>query len=141
MLIACCFITETEAENLFMLLRGGKWNSGGKCDKEIEPFRNETYLLKYPPKMQILENVMRGMRTPVFYLNISRLTDYRKDAHPAIYRAQHLSDEERSSPLRYQDCSHWCLPGVPDTWNELVYAQMLVRHYQNQQEEPNRERT
>lgn len=114
--------------------RGGRWNSGGKCDKETEPFKNETYLLSYPPKMQILENVMKGMKMPVFYLNISRLTDYRKDAHPAIYRAKNLSNEERSSPLRYQDCSHWCLPGVPDTWNELVYAQMLIRHYQDQQE-------
>jgi hypothetical protein len=24
-------------------------------------------------------------------------------------------------------CSHWCLPGVPDTWNELVYSFLLLR--------------
>ncbi|CAI5963699.1 unnamed protein product [Closterium sp. NIES-64] len=24
-----------------------------------------------------------------------------------------------------RDCVHWCLPGVPDTWNELLYADLL----------------
>ncbi|GJP29423.1 hypothetical protein CLOM_g16686 [Closterium sp. NIES-68] len=23
------------------------------------------------------------------------------------------------------DCVHWCLPGVPDTWNELLYSEMV----------------
>lgn len=78
---------------------------------------------------------MKGMKTPVFYLNITRITDYRKDAHPSIYRKQYLTEEERRSPLRYQDCSHWCLPGVPDTWNELVYAQLLIKHNQKQQQQ------
>lgn len=109
---------------------GGQWNSGGSCDKETEPIKNEHYLSTYPPKMSILEDVIHKMRTPVVYLNITRLTDYRKDAHPSIYRKQHLSEEERRSPERYQDCSHWCLPGVPDSWNELVYAQLLIRQHQ-----------
>ncbi|KAK1309105.1 hypothetical protein QJS10_CPA09g00313 [Acorus calamus] len=43
--------------------RGGQWNSGGKCDKETEPIKNEHYLSSYPPKMSILENVMKGMKT------------------------------------------------------------------------------
>ncbi|KQK19084.1 protein trichome birefringence-like 1 isoform X2 [Brachypodium distachyon] len=109
---------------------GGQWNSGGSCDKETEPIKNEQYLSTYPPKMSILEDVIHKMKTPVVYLNITRLTDYRKDAHPSIYRKQHLTEEERRSPERYQDCSHWCLPGVPDSWNELVYAQLLIRQHQ-----------
>ncbi|KAM0918237.1 hypothetical protein ACQ4PT_008850 [Festuca glaucescens] len=109
---------------------GGQWNSGGSCDKETEPIKNEHYLSTYPPKMSILEDVIHKMRTPVVYLNITRLTDYRKDAHPSIYRKQHLTEEERRSPERYQDCSHWCLPGVPDSWNELVYAQLLISQHQ-----------
>ncbi|CAI5995910.1 unnamed protein product [Closterium sp. NIES-65] len=24
-----------------------------------------------------------------------------------------------------RDCVHWCLPGVPDTWNELLYAELI----------------
>ncbi|KAK9154972.1 hypothetical protein Sjap_002452 [Stephania japonica] len=111
--------------------RGGRWNSGGQCDSETQPIKNETYLAKYPPKMRVLENVLHGMKTSIIYLNITRMTDYRKDAHPSIYRKQNLTGEERRSPMRYQDCSHWCLPGVPDTWNELVYAELLIRLNQN----------
>ncbi|GMH11516.1 hypothetical protein Nepgr_013357 [Nepenthes gracilis] len=113
---------------------GGEWNTGGRCDKETEPFKSEKHLLNYPPKMQVLEHVIKWMKTPVFYLNITRMTNYRKDGHPSIYRAQHLSEEERQSPLSFQDCSHWCLPGVPDTWNELVYAQVLINQYSKQKQ-------
>ncbi|KAJ4868645.1 Protein trichome birefringence-like 1 [Raphanus sativus] len=106
---------------------GGQWNAGGACDDETEPIKNETYLRPYPTKMEILESVLRGMKTPVTYLNITRLTDYRKDAHPSVYRKQKYTVIERRSPLLYQDCSHWCLPGVPDSWNEILYAEMLVK--------------
>ncbi|KAK8563289.1 hypothetical protein V6N13_007756 [Hibiscus sabdariffa] len=110
--------------------RGGQWNSGGACDSETEPIKNETYLTPYPPKMLVLERVMKGMKTHVTYLNITRLTDFRKDGHPLIYRKhpkQKVSEDERVAPLKYQDCSHWCLPGVPDSWNELLYAELLVK--------------
>ncbi|KAL0728516.1 hypothetical protein Bca4012_024609 [Brassica carinata] len=107
--------------------RGGQWNSGGACDSEIEPIKNETYLTPYPSKMKVLESVLKGMTTPVTYLNITRLTDYRKDGHPSVYRKQSLSDKEKKTPLLYQDCSHWCLPGVPDSWNEILYAELLVK--------------
>ncbi|KAK6232310.1 Trichome birefringence-like [Theobroma cacao] len=109
---------------------GGQWNSGGACDSETEPIRNETYLTPYPSKMLVLESVLKGMKTHVTYLNITRLTDFRKDGHPSIYRKhqkQQMSEEERIAPLKYQDCSHWCLPGVPDSWNELLYAELLVK--------------
>lgn len=114
--------------------RGGQWNSGGQCDNEVEPIKNTTYLTPYPDKMKVLEKVLRGMKTRVSYLNITRLTDFRKDGHPSIYRKKHYSEEERRSPLHFQDCSHWCLPGVPDSWNEILYAQLLVKEYQNQQQ-------
>ncbi|VFQ72228.1 unnamed protein product [Cuscuta campestris] len=111
---------------------GGQWNSGGACDHETDPIKNETYLTPYPPKMEVLERVLKGMKTHVSYLNVTRMTDFRKDGHPSMYRKQHLSDEERRSPLSYQDCSHWCLPGVPDIWNEILYAELLVNQYQKQ---------
>ncbi|GKA15302.1 trichome birefringence-like protein 2 [Tanacetum coccineum] len=100
---------------------GGQWNSGGQCHTETEPISNTSHLTKYPSKMRAFDNVMRTMKTPVVYLNISRLTDYRKDGHPSVYRATYkLKPGEHA-----QDCSHWCLPGVPDTWNELLYASLL----------------
>ncbi|KAJ4960838.1 hypothetical protein NE237_020748 [Protea cynaroides] len=105
--------------------RGGQWNSGGQCSTEIEPIFNETFLEKYPSKMRVLEHVLRQMKTPVIYLNISRLTDYRKDGHPSIYRKEYNSVQEQIAAETSQDCSHWCLPGVPDTWNELLYDSLL----------------
>ncbi|KAF5804366.1 putative PMR5 domain, PC-Esterase, trichome birefringence-like family [Helianthus annuus] len=112
---------------------GGQWNSGGACDHETEPIKNTTYLTPYPDKMVVLEKVFKGMKTGVTYLNVTRLTDFRKDGHPSIYRKQHYTAEEQKSPLHYQDCSHWCLPGVPDAWNEILYAELLVKQYQSQQ--------
>ncbi|WCJ38482.1 Protein trichome birefringence [Euphorbia peplus] len=105
--------------------RGGQWNSGGQCHKETEPIYNEKFLAKYPSKMRALELVLRDMKSPVTYLNISRLTDYRKDGHPSIYRMQYKTAEEQTAAEGSQDCSHWCLPGVPDSWNDLLYASLL----------------
>uniref|UniRef100_A0A0D9W6Y4 Uncharacterized protein n=1 Tax=Leersia perrieri TaxID=77586 RepID=A0A0D9W6Y4_9ORYZ len=105
--------------------RGGQWNSGGRCHRETEPIFNQTYLTEYPEKMRILEQVLRQMKTPVIYLNISTMTDYRKDGHPSVYRVRYETEEERMAAVAKQDCSHWCLPGVPDTWNELLYASLL----------------
>ncbi|KAI9169443.1 hypothetical protein LWI28_012395 [Acer negundo] len=105
--------------------RGGQWNSGGQCHKETDPIFNETYLAKYPSKMRALDYVLKEMKIPIVYMNISRLTDFRKDGHPSIYRMQYKTAEERTAAEHAQDCSHWCLPGVPDTWNELLYASLL----------------
>ncbi|KAL3028715.1 hypothetical protein AAZX31_03G128000 [Glycine max] len=114
---------------------GGQWNSGGQCDSETDPIDNEKYLTEYPDKMKVLEKVLKNMKTRVTYQNITRMTDFRKDGHPSIYRKQNLSPEELKSPLRFQDCSHWCLPGVPDLWNEILYAELLLREYRNQHEQ------
>ncbi|EYU44003.1 hypothetical protein MIMGU_mgv1a017776mg, partial [Erythranthe guttata] len=106
--------------------KGGQWNSGGSCDGETKPITNETQLSPYPWMMRALESVLMKMKTPVFYLNITKMTDYRKDGHPSIFRRS-------SSNIKngvFQDCSHWCLPGVPDSWNELLYV-ILVQS-QNQ---------
>ncbi|KAI3899271.1 hypothetical protein MKW92_003841 [Papaver armeniacum] len=88
---------------------GGKWNTGGKCNLETEPITKDT---------------LRKMKTPVIYMNVSKLTYYRSDAHPSLYGKNYTS-QERSGAMLIQDCSHWCLPGVPDTWNELLYVSLL----------------
>ncbi|XP_020237475.2 protein trichome birefringence-like 2 isoform X2 [Cajanus cajan] len=104
---------------------GGQWNSGGQCHKETEPILNETYLQKHPSKMWALEHVIQQMKTPIVYMNISRLTDYRKDGHPSVYRKEYKTSMDQNSTALFEDCSHWCLPGVPDTWNELLYVSLL----------------
>ncbi|KAL2229701.1 protein trichome birefringence-like 4 [Sesamum indicum] len=104
--------------------KGGQWNSGGSCYGEMKPITNETHLAPYPWMMVALESVISKMKTPVFFLNITKMTDYRKDGHPSIFK-------QSASTIRqgmFQDCSHWCLPGVPDSWNQLLYAVLLKSH-------------
>lgn len=57
-------------------------------------------------------------------LNITQMTLWRKDGHASLY---YLGPKIGPAPLHRQDCSHWCLPGVPDAWNELLYALFLKR--------------
>ncbi|KAL5165653.1 Protein trichome birefringence-like 2 [Glycine soja] len=104
---------------------GGQWNSGGQCHKETEPIFNEAYLQRYPSKMLALEHVIQQMKARVVYMNISRLTDYRKDGHPSVYRTGYKASMNHNTAALFEDCSHWCLPGVPDTWNELLYVSLL----------------
>ncbi|XP_022846756.1 protein trichome birefringence-like 10 [Olea europaea var. sylvestris] len=58
-------------------------------------------------------------------LNVTHMSSRRKDGHSSMY---YLGPRIGPSSLYKQDCSHWCLPGVPDTWNELLYALILKRH-------------
>ncbi|KAL8121524.1 hypothetical protein AgCh_018306 [Apium graveolens] len=104
--------------------KGGQWNSGGSCKGEVKPITNDTFLAEYPWMMSVLESVIEEMRTPVFYLNITKMTDYRKDGHPSIFRQAEGGQLLKQGMV--QDCSHWCLPGVPDSWNELLYATLLM---------------
>ena len=47
-------------------------------------------------------------------MNITGMTAPRHDAHPGEYG---YSSNKKTD---VNDCSHWCLPGVPDTWNQLL---------------------
>ncbi|RZC49766.1 hypothetical protein C5167_018191 [Papaver somniferum] len=108
-----------------IMCKGGRWNTGGKCNLETEPIMsNTTFIPMSPPHAKILEDTLRKMKTPVLYLNVSELTYYRADGHPSVY-AKNYTVQERIVALDHQDCSHWCLPGVPDTWNELLYLSLL----------------
>ncbi|KAL2507554.1 Protein trichome birefringence-like 6 [Forsythia ovata] len=94
---------------------GGLWNTGGHCKEAFRPI-NETFDTGYPEKNVILEEIIRQMKTPVTFLNITRISDYRLDGHPSVY-----GRKTEKGKMGVQDCSHWCLPGVPDTWNQLLY--------------------
>ncbi|KAJ6412348.1 hypothetical protein OIU84_005412 [Salix udensis] len=57
-------------------------------------------------------------------LNVTGMSARRKDGHPSVY---YLGPSRGPPSLLHQDCSHWCLPGVPDSWNELLYTPLLKR--------------
>ncbi|XP_068643731.1 protein trichome birefringence-like 5 isoform X2 [Aristolochia californica] len=104
--------------------RGGDWDSGGTCNGETKPIMNGTFLDTYPEKMKIVEEVIHEMRVPAILLNVTRMTNFRKDGHPSVYGKIRPEGQKVSS--RKQDCSHWCLPGVPDGWNELIYTSLVI---------------
>lgn len=106
--------------------RGGTWSEGGHCDTDKEPERDYTKLEDEPENNIFISDVIKQMdsvKHKVQFLNITYLTEFRKDGHPSKNREPGTPDE---AP---QDCSHWCLPGVPDTWNELVYANLLSKGF------------
>ncbi|KAK9136690.1 hypothetical protein Sjap_007284 [Stephania japonica] len=102
--------------------RGGQWNSGGHCKEGVQPLNDSSHV-SYPERNLIVEEVLKHMRTPVTLLNITSLSEYRIDGHPSIYGKR----PGRMPSSTVQDCSHWCLPGVPDTWNELLYFYLQSR--------------
>ncbi|CAI9098452.1 OLC1v1035099C3 [Oldenlandia corymbosa var. corymbosa] len=104
---------------------GGDWDSGGSCTKETEPVLSGSILDSYPLKMKIAEDIIKDMQVSVVLLNVTKLTNFRKDGHPSVY-GKKIADGQKVSGKR-QDCSHWCLPGVPDAWNELIYATLVAK--------------
>ncbi|XP_052197801.1 protein trichome birefringence-like 34 isoform X2 [Diospyros lotus] len=97
-----------------------------KCNNETEPIAEEGHqgMDSDPQMMKILESAIgelgsRGLKVQM--LNITQLSEYRKDAHPSIH-SKKWGPEEISNPVRFADCTHWCLPGVPDVWNLILYA-------------------
>lgn len=107
--------------------RNGTWNLGGLCDADREPESDMKKMEPDPIHNNYISEVIQEMRyehsSKVKFLNITYLTEFRKDAHPSRYREPGTPED---AP---QDCSHWCLPGVPDTWNEILYAQLLAMNY------------
>lgn len=101
-----------------------EWSTGGvsttakNCYGETTPVTGATYPGTYPDQMRVVNAVMRDMTNPAYLLDITMLSEMRKDGHPSIYSGD-LSPAQRANPDRSADCSHWCLPGLPDTWNQL----------------------
>ncbi|PWA57517.1 PC-Esterase [Artemisia annua] len=132
-------VNHTRTKSYFMTMtavhkRGEEWGRkvGTNCFNETEPIMNDGFWESGcdPEMMRILEsslNKLKGKGVNVQMVNISQLTQYRRDAYPSIYRRHYspLTATQLSNPISYADCSHWCVPGVPDTWNELLLTDIL----------------
>ncbi|KAK4483811.1 hypothetical protein RD792_011018 [Penstemon davidsonii] len=108
----------------------GNWQN---CYSETEPIPKEEEdlgSLINREMMEIAESAIyeldkRGVK--VHYINITHLSAYRKEAHPSIYKKLPVppSKEQLANPTSYSDCFHWCLPGVPDVWNQMLYDYIM----------------
>ncbi|PON96402.1 Trichome birefringence-like family [Trema orientale] len=95
---------------------GRDWNQPSKsCSGEKLPYFGLRYPAGTPLAWVVVNKVLSRINKPVYLLDVTTLSQYRKDGHPSGYSGEHSG----------QDCSHWCLPGLPDTWNELLYASLF----------------
>ncbi|GAB4831966.1 Xylan O-acetyltransferase 1 [Ancistrocladus abbreviatus] len=111
------------------------WNNpdGIKCAKETTPVINMTTPLEIGTDRRLLavaRNVTASMKVLVYFVDVTALSEYRKDAHTSVYTIRQgklLTLEQKADPANFADCIHWCLPGLPDTWNEFLYARIISR--------------
>ncbi|XP_058100735.1 protein trichome birefringence-like 38 [Magnolia sinica] len=97
--------------------KGKEWNQpGANCNGQTQPLSGSMYPAGSPPEAGIVKTVLSNMKKPVYFLDVTELSQLRKDAHPSTYSGEHTG----------MDCSHWCLAGVPDIWNQLLYAELVL---------------
>ncbi|KAG2285237.1 hypothetical protein Bca52824_044841 [Brassica carinata] len=111
--------------------KGIDWGGepGQNCYNQTAPIEDPNYWGSDCRKsiMKVIGEVLRRSKTPITLLNITQMSNYRKDAHTSIYKKQWspLTAEQLENPTSYADCVHWCLPGLQDTWNELLFAKLF----------------
>uniref|UniRef100_A0A1J3E7L8 Protein trichome birefringence-like 35 n=1 Tax=Noccaea caerulescens TaxID=107243 RepID=A0A1J3E7L8_NOCCA len=104
-----------------------EWNPGsqGNCYGEQKPIEEESYWGSGSDlrTMRMVERVLKRLGPKVSVVNITQLSEYRKDGHPSVYRKfwEPLNQDRLNNPASYSDCTHWCVPGVPDVWNQLLF--------------------
>lgn len=109
---------------------GGTWQTGGHCHLETKPAVSPSGF--HDPHLRSSNHIISKALEELHdfrnaqLLNITFLSQLRKDGHSSVY---YLGDGSGPASIRRQDCSHWCLPGVPDTWNELLYANLIAKGY------------
>lgn len=91
----------------------GDWNTGGSCDNTDPPEGKE--VLGEESIDSVAAGAVNGTRVKL--LDITAPSQIRDEGHISKYSI-------KATTPGVQDCLHWCLPGVPDTWNEFLFAQL-----------------
>lgn len=91
----------------------GDWNTGGTCDN-TSPLSSGNEVDQEESSDLLAAGAVKG--TGVKLLDITAVSQLRDEGHISRYSI-------KATP-GMQDCLHWCLPGVPDTWNEILFAQL-----------------
>lgn len=96
---------------------GNDWGDSPRrsCSGQTKPMNGSLYPAGPLAEQAIVKIVLNRMSKPVSLLDITLLSQLRVDAHPSKYNGVKFRN----------DCSHWCIAGLPDTWNQLLYASLL----------------
>ncbi|XP_021814490.1 protein trichome birefringence-like 13 [Prunus avium] len=100
---------------------GGDWEQGGSCNREkpllpvqvekLFSVKNNGTNVEARLVNQHLYKVLKGSGFHI--LDITHMSEFRADAHPSA-----------AGGKKHDDCMHWCLPGITDTWNDLFIEQL-----------------
>ncbi|GJP68789.1 hypothetical protein CLOP_g25447 [Closterium sp. NIES-67] len=105
---------------------GGSWDHSGGCSETHPtlPFDPTTPSDLWQDPSVLFAQISRDamtqpeqIRKPIIN-DITNMSYSRSDAHIARYWTGAIGS----------DCSHWCLPGVPDTWNEMLFASLTANN-------------
>ncbi|GAB2293822.1 hypothetical protein Dimus_028035 [Dionaea muscipula] len=88
----------------------------GNCAGYSEPFEGSQSPMPRNSGVYVMKFILNRMNNPASFLDITLLSELRPDGHPSAY-----TDTQQNG----RDCLHWCIGGVPDTWNELLYAAIV----------------
>ncbi|KAL7002932.1 Protein trichome birefringence-like 13 [Sarracenia purpurea var. burkii] len=100
---------------------GGEWNQGGSCQR-LHPLLPQEVEKLFSVKNNgtnvearlVNQHLYKAIDHSVFnVLDITRMSEFRADAHPST-----------AGGKKHDDCMHWCLPGITDTWNDLLIARL-----------------
>ncbi|KAL2467848.1 Protein trichome berefringence-like 7 [Forsythia ovata] len=100
----------------FRTFESTHWSSGARqnCKVTKQPLSKISRRQKSSISDAIIDAV-NNISIPVTLLHVTPMSAFRSDAHVGAW------SDNPSVP----DCSHWCLPGVPDMWNELLFSFLL----------------
>ncbi|KAK4788427.1 hypothetical protein SAY86_019746 [Trapa natans] len=100
---------------------GGDWDHGGSCPR-LSPLSTEQVdelfaINKNGTNVEtrlVNQHLHKALKGSEFHiLDVTHLSEFRADAHPSS-----------AGGKKHDDCMHWCLPGVTDTWND-IFATLL----------------
>ncbi|KAJ6847079.1 protein trichome birefringence-like 13 isoform X1 [Iris pallida] len=106
----------------------GDWNQGGSCRRE-QPLSTEQVeelfsLDKNGTNVEarlVNKHLFKALEGSSFQiLDITHMSEFRADAHPST-----------TGGKKHEDCMHWCLPGLTDSWNDILVA-LLESMWTNQ---------
>lgn len=97
-------------------------DNGWQCYKKEEPMLLSGHTPRVPAQLVVLREVLKAMSFPVYLQEITAMTELRRDGHPSVFGTARGTHGRMEAGPGNSDCSHWCLPGVPDAWNEMLYA-------------------
>uniref|UniRef100_A0A5K1DYN5 Trichome birefringence-like C-terminal domain-containing protein n=1 Tax=Nymphaea colorata TaxID=210225 RepID=A0A5K1DYN5_9MAGN len=84
--------------------------NGIKCALDTTPILKNISHLEVGTDQRLL---LMAMKVPVFFVNLTTLSEYQKDAHTSVYTIRQgklLNPEQKADAETYVDCIHWCLP-------------------------------